>query len=490
MNGSMLKTIAKKRPIILFSAVTALLGMTYLTTQTMKESQRLSTLNSGVQTCFARVQQSFTARMLGDVKGQYLTSEFTQNTEKCFGEASKILTNEFSSSLESTGKILNTLSKDVHWFHERISPESDAFSKSSAGVIISNIGGRFEKLENAFNQVTEEMSLRGRRISHALQSFYVTIGLIGSSLFLLFGWEIKELRWKAREKEKLEEEAQSLLEKNDMSALKVKEVLKRGLEVNDLYHCSDLFSQFHFYRTQVGTEVVYQQTESLMVAPKANNQIKSEADRIWELSDGDASHLVVYDEMFVNEAEQIQKKFDRAPKGTQSVNLDEVVSNIIDHQSQKFFTQGFQVEFNVDESHFIYSREEDLHQILHSAINFMTAGRTTSLALGSRKLGSAIVLDIEVTGEGLEDHLIKKQIGFVRSDESLPTDLLICKELCADVSAKMSYDNLYDDVGTTVGRLFRLTFKEAPIKEASLPQKKVLQVTKGTKREILEGMQS
>lgn len=495
MNGSMLKTIAKKRPVILFTALVGLLGLTYLTTNTIKESNRLSTLNTGMHTCFTRVQQSFTARMLGDLKGQYLTSEFAQNTERCFGEASKIISEEFSDKLEASARTLNSLSKDIHWFHERISPESEAFSKSSAGVMISNIGGRFEKLENTFNQISDQISLHQKKTSHALQSFYTAIAVIGASLLMLFGWELKELRSKRRENDLLEEEARSLLDKSDMSAMRVKEVLKRGLENNDLYHCSDLFSQFHFYKTQVGSEVIFAKTAQAMAVPNTTNTgslaTQDEFDRIWEMADSDASHLVVYDDMFAGQVETIKQKFDRAPQGTVSTHLDEIVSGIIDHQAQKFFTKGFQVELNVDENHHVYSRAEDLSQIIYSAVNFMTSGHTTSLALNSRKLGNAIIFEIEVTGQGFEDHLIKKQIGFVQNLEDLPTELKICKELCLDVSAKMSYDNLYDDVGNTVGRLFRLTFREAPAKEeSSLPNKKVLQVTKGSKKEILARMNS
>lgn len=487
MNRTMLKTIAKKRPVILFTALVGLLSLTYLTTTTIKQSNRLSTLNTGMQTCFTRVQQSFTARMLGDLQGQYLSTDFSQNTERCFGEASRIISEEFSDKLDATARTLNSLSKDVHWFHERISPESDAFAKSASGVMISNIGGRFEKLENTFNQINDQISSLQKKTSHALQSFYSAIAVIGASILMLFAWELRELKLKRKENDLLEEEAKNLLEKSDMSAMKVKDILKRGFENNDLYHCSDLFSQFHFYKTQVGSEVIFAKNE----ASKTPIVSKDEADRIWNMADSDASHLVVYDDMFAGQIDTIKKKFDQAPKGTVSTHLDEVVSNIVDHHAQKFFTKGFQVELNVDENTFVYSRAEDLNQIIYSAINFMTSGHTTSLALNSRKLGNAIIFEIEVTGQGFEDHLIKKQIGFMQSYDDLPTELKICKELCQDVSAKMSYDNLYDDVGNTVGRLFRLTFREAPAVEVSAASpKKVIQVTKGNKREILNRINS
>ena len=48
--------------------------------------QGLTVVGDGLQTCFNRVQQSFTARLLGQGGSNYLDTDFLVNTENCFGE--------------------------------------------------------------------------------------------------------------------------------------------------------------------------------------------------------------------------------------------------------------------------------------------------------------------------------------------------------------------------------------------------------------------
>ena len=82
------------------------------------KTQELSTLKGGLQTCFTRLHNSYTARLLGS-DSQYLSSGFTETTEECLGET--IHTYE-TLAMDNTIILddLNTLANDANWFHQKI----------------------------------------------------------------------------------------------------------------------------------------------------------------------------------------------------------------------------------------------------------------------------------------------------------------------------------------------------------------------------------
>lgn len=475
-----------KKFLLVSLAVASLSGLGYFYTQTSSQIQNLSVLSDGARTCFGRVQQSFMARMLGETKSQYLTPEFMANTEKCLGEASNLAATYFASEMKEAEKKINTLATDVHWFHERISPESDAFTKSAAGVLISNIGGRFAKLEISHNFILDELQNKHEELGSSLTRLsWAFQALAGLSLILMV-LEIFSRRMQMKEFQKLESEAKNLSDSQDMAALRVQEVLKQALKHKGMEQCERLFAQFHLYKTKIGSEAVYAPYGQIQAPQATPGQTNEEVlDEIWARSEHDDSHLVVYDEMFQKETKEILEHYDTTPKGLEAISVDDVVSRMIDHLSGQIFTKGIQVEMNISEEHAVYAKNEELEQVMCQSIGLLLKEDSRSLKVESKKLGQVIVIDIESIGKGFGESLVKGQILSEKSSVEVPLEIMISQELCSDVNAKMSYDNVYSSEGEVIGKSMRFTFKAAML-EGPSPSKKVISIEKGTKKELME----
>lgn len=479
-----------KKFLLVSLAIASLSGLSYFYTQTSNQVQNLSVLSDGARTCFGRVQQSFMARMLGDTKSQYLTSEFMGNTEKCLGEVSSLVATHFASQMAEAEKKINTLATDVHWFHERISPDSEAFTKSAAGVLISNIGGRYAKLEMSHNFILDELQNKHEELGESLTLFSWALQICAGLSLLLLALEIFERRLQGREFQKLEAEAKRLSDSQDMTALRVQEVLKKALKHKGMEQCQRLFSQFHLYKTKVGSEAVYipyGQIQAPQAIPGQSNE--DVLDEIWERSEHDDSHLVVYDEMFQRETKEILGRHESLPEDLIPLSVEEMTGRMIDHLSGQIFTKGIQVEMNISEDHAVYARPEELEQILCQALGLMLKENSKSLKVESKKLGQVVIVDVESVGSGFSDGLVKSQLLSERTSVDVPLELMICQELCSDVSAKMSYDNVYSNEGDVIGKSIRLTFKAATL-EQEASSKKVVSIEKGTKRELMQRLQS
>lgn len=479
-----------KKFLLVTLAIASLSGLSYFYTQTSSQIQNLSVVSDGARTCFGRVQQSFMARMLGDTKSQYLTPEFMGSTEKCLGEVSGLVATHFASEMAEAEKKINTLATDVHWFHERISPESDAFTKSAAGVLISNIGGRYAKLEMSHNFILDELQNKHEELGSALTTFTWALQLCAGLSLLLMALEIFERRMQGREFQKLESEAKRLSDSQDMAALRVQEVLKQALKHKGMEQCHRLFAQFHLYKTKIGSEAVYApygQIKAPQATPGQSNE--DVLDEIWARSEHDDSHLVVYDEMFQKETKEILGRHPGIPEDLEPISVDETTSQMIDHLSGQIFTKGIQVEMNLSEDHAVYAKNEEFEQIICQALGLMLKDNSRSLKVESKKLGQVVVIDVESVGTGFPEGLVKSQLLSEKSSIDVPLELMICQELCTDVSAKMSYDNVYSSEGEAIGKSMRLTFKAATLEQESSP-KKVISIEKGTKREIMERLQS
>ena len=66
--------------------------------------KRLTNFDSGMQTCFSRVNQTYTASMLADSSSNYLTQNFQNFTEECFAEGILNVEETFKGELSQVAK--------------------------------------------------------------------------------------------------------------------------------------------------------------------------------------------------------------------------------------------------------------------------------------------------------------------------------------------------------------------------------------------------
>ena len=70
----------------------------------------------GAQTCFLRVNQSYSARMIG-LESSYLEKDFLNQTENCFNDLKEIA--DSNKKITDVLDLVEDVSDQVYWFHRQ-----------------------------------------------------------------------------------------------------------------------------------------------------------------------------------------------------------------------------------------------------------------------------------------------------------------------------------------------------------------------------------
>jgi|GEM_PF-4806490 len=133
----------------------------------------------GLNTCFFRVNQTFTARMINDSASKYLGNEFVTDTENCFADLTKM---GQATSDKIIGQ-LNSLAALTHQFHSALNNSKSAFTRregETEGAIPS-----YKKLESQKFEVESSLEREAFQIEKLID--WLRPGLILGILVLAFG---------------------------------------------------------------------------------------------------------------------------------------------------------------------------------------------------------------------------------------------------------------------------------------------------------------
>ena len=237
--------LENKRSVAGLFILAGLIFTTYQIQENSGQIKRLSNFESGIQTCFARVNQTYTANILGDTASAYLTQNFQNLTEECLAEGILTVESSFAKELNGAAKQLSNLASNVHWFHEDILAPASEQNKEGRDV-----GSRFEKIETTKDEILESTETYKTQITNSLNQqknfFFVSATL----LVMLMLAEYMNLTRRRLSNSAREKEAQAeLLDNGGVTSVKVGEIVRVALEQNGLINCSKLFANFHAYIT-------------------------------------------------------------------------------------------------------------------------------------------------------------------------------------------------------------------------------------------------
>ena len=310
-----------------------LVANTYNIQENSGRIKRLTNFESGMQTCFSRVNQTYTASVLAETTSNYLTQNFQNFTEECFAEGILNVEDTFKSELSQIAKKLSTLASNVHWFHEDIlSPNSArAITKNSES---RNVGSRFEKIESTKDEILESSEKYKSEITNSLNNektiFYVSATLLVILMFSEFMSNTRRrLSNNAREKEAKAE----LLDNDGVASVKAGEIIKSALEQNNLSNCSKLFANYHAHHL-FDKSIKNKNKFSLegLITPigiQSPAVLKETLDKIWN----DDSIGLTTDSV--------------AEVSFEDLNLENVSSSVIDLLAEKLFSQGVQLDLKI-----------------------------------------------------------------------------------------------------------------------------------------------
>lgn len=463
--------LESKRNITGIFLLAALVGVTYTIQENSTRIKRITNFESGIQTCFSRVNQTYTAKLLDETTSNYLTQNFQNLTEECFAEGILNVEESFKTELALVAKKLSTLASNVHWFHEDVlSPGS---ARAIAGASESegrDVGSRFEKIESTKDEILENTDQYKTELSAALNKqknfFFVTATLLVMIMISEFlSTTRRRLANFAREKEAEAE----LLDNNGVASVKVDEIIKTALEQNDLVNCSKLFSNYHTEKSSDLANMKGKFTlESLITPASIQNgaAVNEKIDKIWN------------DDSIGVSADKSEGKM------LVDLNLEQVSSAVIDLLAEKLFSQGVQLDTKIPENLMIKGRAEDLEQVLYHlmnyAINSSLSGNTEkNISIFAHKLGDIVAFDLLHSGLGFDEQILKQRAGLSQGSTTLDIDLQICQTLLEEIEAKVQLDNKLNQNGQVIGGRVKIIFK------AGESSARLVDLKKGSKKEIL-----
>jgi len=134
----------------------------FLSRGEFKNSSIISSFNTmldGAQTCFLRVNQSYSARMIG-LESAYLKKDFLSQTESCFTELKQLISK--NESLIKLSELTESISDEVYWFHRQQDFENPFTETESGGSddYQGIITGKFKKIEKLHEVIVDNIKER------------------------------------------------------------------------------------------------------------------------------------------------------------------------------------------------------------------------------------------------------------------------------------------------------------------------------------------
>ncbi len=455
----LIQRFARTRTILIAASALSIFSVGHMLYDLTAKYKRVGQIQSGLQICGSRANQSYTASVIGDASSIYLDSNFTSATEECFGEASTLV-EDFKSLPTAIAKKMNALVSNVHWFHESLRSTGNGFTVKATDDG-KNISSKYGTVESEIGATTELMDSHGEQLNNSLSNLKVALFLSGLILLVCGGWEAIERRKLKQAQGEIEEEAfAELISEDHSTATKVEEIIVQALELNEMVHCSKLLTTYRqnvlksFESLSTYTPAKELVTPMAMVTSTNDVETEIKANQVWE------------------ESEEVEEE-------QVSCDIEPIASKIVDHLSNKLIAEGIMVDMDLSDS-FVNGDSESLEQVLYyvvlDALKNTNYASDKKVSINGKGLGSVYNLEVTSLGEG--------------KDSVENTSIEISKEIISDLNGRMEVVNHYNEQKEVAGRKVRVILKTAQ-KERSIvnptqSEKTLVRLEKGTKREILE----
>jgi hypothetical protein len=492
MKMDFLQFFKSKRVLVTLGLLVTTFVVSEYSLQTSADQNQLSGLKEGVNTCFSRISQTYTAKMIGDSGSGYLTSSFMTATEECFGDAMSMMEEKYEYALSGTFKLINTISSDAHWFHEKLSTGTTEKLVGS-DVVVTNFGARFSDIENSRFKVIEGFETLhaklGSRINTLRFLFWgLIVSTIGMMLFELLSKKHTEVMTQYYEEQASEFNSQF----NKLSMPNVHELISASLDNSKLAQLKILIQKVGLHGLE--TEAVPSPKKEY-VAPRAFNtgsvyqNIDDEINQVWEMGEVATDNRL--------RETSLSKQYESIySEKLATIHLDNVLARVVNLISSRLFTRGIALEFDIDEELYVYAEEESLEQVFYQV--FTSALKNLEHKVGLKKikvsvrlLGGSLLLSFEDNGLSFSKSFLKQESGLIGEAseyEAMPTELEICRTFMGEFGGSVVFENTFNAEKKANGKMIKLIFKTAhkPIQEGH----GLKMVKKTTKKEFLAELEN
>jgi hypothetical protein len=476
MKGGFLKHVHGRIKIVTTLGLVALVGVSTLLQNNATQLKNITSLQEGMQTCFTRVHNTLTSRLLGQFDSKYLMKGFTATSEECFGETISFY-ETLSLSQDRVLEGLNTLANDVHWFHEKALNSTDDNTLTGSnpeGVLISLMTGRYEKLEIKRDQVIDGLNSAKTKIAKNQTNiglfFYILAGLV--PLLIVFDFVLSRRR--EAELESIERESKQILKEDAMSISEVLPLTQRFLSSAGAIHLSKALDLSFARARRVEAAGVPSQdgVEALSTFKDHGFLSPDEVEKIWSIDDDHETGLT-----------RATNKTDNPATPGQAISVESVLGSVIDIVSAKIFTMGIKLDID-SETVLVEAERETLEQIfyyllMNSISSYSYEDPNKHLSITMKKLGGTLLVDFFDSGREFSKDFLRQSFGITEKKVDQP-DLAVAMSLINDIDGKLSFENVASEDGQKiVGRRVQVVLNVARSTTT------VSRLEKGSKKEIL-----
>lgn len=427
--------------------------------------RQITVLGEGVQTCYQRIHQTYTARILGDTSAPYLEESFLSSTQECLADSMSYFEAHLEGFLTGGVTLLNEVNELTHEFNTKLA----SMEGNPENVVASVLGRRFERLETKKDEFLERLEgLSGNALasySSLKWSFFLLIGLV-SFFFIGELWNSFSL---ARNNEELEGRAQDMLHDPSIKAEQVETFLTEALESNGLPRCALLVNGSARQNKKAVTQEELPKEVTLKAVPVLGNtqeEINAQADAIWDMPETVITNDVVQPE---------------------AVSLNEVLTNSLELLSSRFVTSAVSLDTNVTTDLSVFGNEEEVEQIIYLLLNQTIKNcdnceRESHLSINAKNLGSTVFLNLFDSGKGFSKDFLDFNRGLSADCPEDSRDLLIVKEFAKELKADLTFENLQGSNGDIVGSKVQVAFRSPGKEEKS--GRRLVSLKKGKKRDL------
>lgn len=494
MKGGVLQRIQGRIKIVTVLGFVGLVSLSTTLQNNTTKVKDITSLQEGMQTCFTRVHNTLTARLMGSLESKYLSKGFTSLTEECFGETVSYYEALNVGALAALDD-LNTLANDIHWFHEKASNSisgSSLTGENPENVLISLITGRYEKLESRRDSVIEKLNNEKRAIvkgqSDLKNIFYVLVGLLPLLILLDF----ISTRSKQQMVSEIEKEGEILLQNENVSIETVMPLVKRVLSgING----PNLTKSIEILLAKVKAE-----RRLSPLARPAEKEVTQQSIEEEVSNTSSTKNEIPAKGHFLLSEQQIEKLWKENEDLTDAaldddyatpgdvVSAEAVLGSVVDLVSSKIFTMGINLDID-SEAVYVKAEREALEQVfyhvlMNSISSYSHDDPNKYLSITMRKLGGTLLIDFFDSGREFGKEFLKHAAGLGTSSAA-QSDLSVALGLIDDVDGKLSFENVASEDGSRViGRKVQVVLNVFTANTG----KRVTKVEKGTKKEILAKM--
>ncbi len=450
-----MKKLLSLRPVNIFIfcglGMAVILGSFWHYQTNLNQLNRLSLLNQGLNTCFSRVSQTFTAMMISDLQSPYVKSEFMNLSNECLNETAQN-SRALKASMGKAYENLNQLISETHWFHEKTGRSTDPKLSAAALGPLSDRYGRMENYKQTLSDEIDSTSMLIRNVQandEALMGLGLIMFVIALSLLSLQEYQRLEA------KKEIEREALNYLTagQNTVGAI-VDRLVERALTTQNMPVTAQIFRDYH------------------------GDILERQATRI---STDERTEEVV-------EAEVEQEAF------AVPVQSTETILDVRERTSLKEALVTLQNLHAKDNVHIAELRDvqllantEGVEHMLNAAVNALLSHRQgeKKIMVGTQVHSDRVILNFFLGGAVFSAPELEYASNPEVIVESLDMNLQILKEMVSLASAQWFIENKVDRHGKISGMNIRLIMDRA-LKENR--PKNLVSVMKGKKRDLAKTM--